>query len=238
MLRTPAIFDGRNLYDPAEVRENGLEYYIRIGRLGHVSSWPVARSSNNEQRGVSEVESAAGFVQGEAAGGRRRDARSLLVRRGEPHLAGGAGAGGQGRAHRGASRRRVQRRAQCDGPGCAGNAAVGGRRRRSVRAPARTGRSRAGHRLSAQGPQHSHHRQAARDREATARCASISKPSQPNAGGLLAISSCCSPTATCWSDYGKRVSPTSKNDRTRAPPANHPGRSQGRIIRATMARPW
>ena len=32
VLRTPAIFDGRNLYDPAEVRENGLEYYP-IGRL-------------------------------------------------------------------------------------------------------------------------------------------------------------------------------------------------------------
>lgn len=32
LLRTPAIFDGRNLYDPAEVRRNGLEYYP-IGRL-------------------------------------------------------------------------------------------------------------------------------------------------------------------------------------------------------------
>jgi len=32
ILRTPAIFDGRNLYDPAEVRRNGLEYYP-IGRL-------------------------------------------------------------------------------------------------------------------------------------------------------------------------------------------------------------
>ncbi|MFA5913465.1 MAG: UDP-glucose/GDP-mannose dehydrogenase family protein [Burkholderiales bacterium] len=32
VLRTPAIFDGRNLYDPAEVRSYGLEYYP-IGRL-------------------------------------------------------------------------------------------------------------------------------------------------------------------------------------------------------------
>jgi UDPglucose 6-dehydrogenase len=32
VLGTPAIFDGRNLYDPAEVRRNGLEYYP-IGRL-------------------------------------------------------------------------------------------------------------------------------------------------------------------------------------------------------------
>ena len=32
VLRTPAIFDGRNLYDPAEVRRHGLEYYP-IGRL-------------------------------------------------------------------------------------------------------------------------------------------------------------------------------------------------------------
>jgi len=32
LLRTPAIFDGRNLYDPAEVRNSGLEYYP-IGRL-------------------------------------------------------------------------------------------------------------------------------------------------------------------------------------------------------------
>jgi UDPglucose 6-dehydrogenase len=31
-LRTPAIFDGRNLYEPAELRKNGLEYYP-IGRL-------------------------------------------------------------------------------------------------------------------------------------------------------------------------------------------------------------
>ncbi len=31
-LRTPAIFDGRNLYDPAAVRGQGLEYYP-IGRL-------------------------------------------------------------------------------------------------------------------------------------------------------------------------------------------------------------
>jgi UDPglucose 6-dehydrogenase len=32
LLRTPAVFDGRNLYDPAEVRRNGLEYYP-IGRI-------------------------------------------------------------------------------------------------------------------------------------------------------------------------------------------------------------
>ncbi|MBE0620062.1 MAG: UDP-glucose/GDP-mannose dehydrogenase family protein [Burkholderiales bacterium] len=32
VLRTPAIFDGRNLYEPAELRRNGLEYYP-IGRL-------------------------------------------------------------------------------------------------------------------------------------------------------------------------------------------------------------
>ena len=31
-LHAPVIFDGRNLYDPAEVRKNGLEYYP-IGRL-------------------------------------------------------------------------------------------------------------------------------------------------------------------------------------------------------------
>ena len=30
-LRTPAIFDGRNMYDPASVREAGLEYHA-IGR--------------------------------------------------------------------------------------------------------------------------------------------------------------------------------------------------------------
>jgi len=30
-LKTPAIFDGRNLYDPAVVREHGIEYYP-IGR--------------------------------------------------------------------------------------------------------------------------------------------------------------------------------------------------------------
>jgi UDPglucose 6-dehydrogenase len=32
VLRTPAVFDGRNLYEPAELRRNGLEYYP-IGRL-------------------------------------------------------------------------------------------------------------------------------------------------------------------------------------------------------------
>lgn len=31
-LKTPAVFDGRNLYVPAEVRRHGLEYYA-IGRL-------------------------------------------------------------------------------------------------------------------------------------------------------------------------------------------------------------
>jgi UDPglucose 6-dehydrogenase len=30
-LKTPAIFDGRNLYDPKVVREHGIEYYP-IGR--------------------------------------------------------------------------------------------------------------------------------------------------------------------------------------------------------------
>jgi UDPglucose 6-dehydrogenase len=30
-LRTPAIFDGRNLYDPAVVKGHGIEYYA-IGR--------------------------------------------------------------------------------------------------------------------------------------------------------------------------------------------------------------
>ena len=32
LLREPVIFDGRNLYESASVRENGLEYYP-IGRL-------------------------------------------------------------------------------------------------------------------------------------------------------------------------------------------------------------
>lgn len=27
VLRYPVLFDGRNLYDPVEVRANGLEYY-------------------------------------------------------------------------------------------------------------------------------------------------------------------------------------------------------------------
>jgi len=31
-LKTPAIFDGRNIYEPASVRRHGLEYY-GIGRL-------------------------------------------------------------------------------------------------------------------------------------------------------------------------------------------------------------
>jgi UDPglucose 6-dehydrogenase len=30
-LKTPAVFDGRNLYDPQEMRRHGLEYYP-IGR--------------------------------------------------------------------------------------------------------------------------------------------------------------------------------------------------------------
>jgi UDPglucose 6-dehydrogenase len=30
-LKTPVIFDGRNLYDPAQLRELGIEYYP-IGR--------------------------------------------------------------------------------------------------------------------------------------------------------------------------------------------------------------
>jgi UDPglucose 6-dehydrogenase len=32
LLKNPIIFDGRNLYDPAKMKENGFEYYC-IGRL-------------------------------------------------------------------------------------------------------------------------------------------------------------------------------------------------------------
>jgi len=32
LLKNPIIFDGRNLYDPASMKENGFEYYC-IGRV-------------------------------------------------------------------------------------------------------------------------------------------------------------------------------------------------------------
>ena len=35
-LRTPVIFDGRNLYDPQRVRDNGLLYFA-VGRGDSVS---------------------------------------------------------------------------------------------------------------------------------------------------------------------------------------------------------
>jgi hypothetical protein len=43
---------------------------------------------------------ASGFLPHASAGGRRRDARSLLVRRREPHLARSPGSGGAREAHR------------------------------------------------------------------------------------------------------------------------------------------
>ena len=64
----------------------------------------------------------AGPVAGPRAGRRRRHARPLLVRRREPHLARGAGAGGARRAHRGAPGRRGERRAQRGRAGRAGRA--------------------------------------------------------------------------------------------------------------------
>ncbi|MGN2254556.1 hypothetical protein ACFWZ4_14350, partial [Frateuria sp. GZRe12] len=39
-LKDPAIFDGRNLYDPAQVEEAGLAYY-GIGRGRSLASVPV-----------------------------------------------------------------------------------------------------------------------------------------------------------------------------------------------------
>jgi UDPglucose 6-dehydrogenase len=42
MLREPAIFDGRNLYDPTAVEEAGLAYYgIGRGRSLRTSAAPV-----------------------------------------------------------------------------------------------------------------------------------------------------------------------------------------------------
>ena len=78
------------------------------------------------------------------AGGRRRDARPLLVRRGVAHLAGGAGAGGADRRARSRLGRRGERRAELQALGRAHAAALGGRPRRAgraARAPARAARA-------------------------------------------------------------------------------------------------
>ena len=139
-LKQPLVFDGRNLYEPALVRAAGLEYFS-------IGAAAVSRADAHESRmrrapilGVARARRAHA-----RAGGRRRDARPLLVRRRRADLARGAGAGGQGRAHRGAPRRGGQRRAQRGGAGRADDAAVRHRRRRAgrrARAPAR-GRARA-----------------------------------------------------------------------------------------------
>jgi hypothetical protein len=78
-LKTPVIFDGRNLYDPATPRKAGLEYFA-IGRF--MNTVPDTFRHPHPDR-------------------RRRDAGPLLVRRGLAHFARSAGARGQGRAHRG-----------------------------------------------------------------------------------------------------------------------------------------
>ena len=65
------------------------------------------------------------------AGGRRRDARPLLVRRRRPHLARGAGAGGARQPRGGAPGRRRQRGAERQDAGRAGHAADRRRRRRA-----------------------------------------------------------------------------------------------------------
>ena len=84
------------------------------------------------------------------AGGRRRDARPLLVRRGEPHLAGGAGAGGArsgAREERPGGAANVARNVAALGR--RGGAARGGRRGRSRRQPGAAARARSGVRRAA-----------------------------------------------------------------------------------------
>ena len=119
------------------------------------------------------------------AGGRRRDARPLLVRRGRPHLARGAGAGGARQPRGGAPRRRRQRGAERQDARRAGHAAHG-RRRRRAGAPARGAAraAKASRRCSGSDPQLYDHRQAARDR--------------PLAAAAARSTSRTSPTTRCW----------------------------------------
>ena len=43
LLRTPVVFDGRNLFDPVQMRELGIEYHA-IGRAGAMPAAPAAAS--------------------------------------------------------------------------------------------------------------------------------------------------------------------------------------------------
>ena len=114
-LRQPLLFDGRNLFDPA----HGARRRARVlrDRPRDDDSCERLRALRREFRAVAIARRDA------RAGRRRRDARSLLVRRRRAHFAGGAGAGREDRAQRGASRRRGERRAQRRGAGRAGDAA-------------------------------------------------------------------------------------------------------------------
>jgi len=83
-LKSPAIFDGRNLYDPPALKAQG-----------------IAGSSESAE-----------YLQGARAGGGRCHARPLLVRRRLAHLARSAGAGAALHRGGGSPRRRRQRRGE------------------------------------------------------------------------------------------------------------------------------
>ncbi len=183
-LKVPAIFDGRNLYDPGRVEKPGIR---------------VLRHREKRRR----------HLEGPRAGGRRRDARPLLVRRGVAHLAGGAGARGADhrtrskgwaarRTSRGTARRWARARRLLS--------VVGARRAgRAARAPDREG----GHRREpAPRRQARHHAEAARHRPPAAapahrlREAAVARGAGGEAGGVRAARS-PSTDVVVLSDYGK-----------------------------------
>ena len=131
------VFDGRNLYDPAAGARRRASSTSRSA-----AAEPMA-PRHRAMSGRSRFSTWRDRVARARPRRRRRDARPLLVRRRRAHLARGAGAGREDRAHRGAPRRRGQRRAQRRGARRASDAPVGHRRRRAGATLAQLARRRA-----------------------------------------------------------------------------------------------
>ena len=134
-LRQPLLFDGRNLFDPegGARRRTGI-FRHRPSVTATCNIWRVCSLPSQSWRpdadpGVLRIPYRDNDHAG--AGGRRRDARSLLVRRCRAHLARGAGAGGSNFAQRRTPGRRGECCAQRRRAGRQGNADQRHRRRRA-----------------------------------------------------------------------------------------------------------
>ena len=210
------IFDGRNLYEPADVARLGFEYFP-IGRAAGRGEAVKAK-----RQGLPDLTKARVLVVGDVMLDRYwfGDVSRISPEAPVPVV--------QDRAHRGAARRRGERRAQLRRARRAGRPAVGrGRRRGGERARA-AGRA-AERRAREPAPRRHarHHGQAARDRPPAAAAAhrfrdlALARGARRQAGRVrgeprASTTSCCSPTtAKAGSTHIERMI-----DASRAPPAS------------------